>query len=162
MATHPRCPDCGAAWQGNLTCQDHFHQCLSWESESPDQPRAVHHLLVLCYYLQHPQLYSAQGLEEAKQLLTAFVEQAARPGDVRQQQRATVDSGTRTWKIIGTPTSHGAYAHPIQWPIPIVDVTAGDLDGYLDRVRAWARATLEALKTTGNLTEPRNIHADKR
>ncbi len=162
MATNTRCTACGAAWQDNLTCQDHFHQCLSWESEYPDKTQAVHHLLVLCYYLQHPQLYSPQGLQEAKQLLAAFVEQTARPREVRRQQHASVDSGKRTWKITGTPTSYGAYARPIQWPVTIGDVTAGNLDGYLERVRAWARSTLEAIEASGNLAEPRDVNAGKR
>lgn len=42
------CPECGAAWQNEQTCQDHFHQLLAWEAEYPDKTLAVHHLLVLC------------------------------------------------------------------------------------------------------------------
>ncbi len=150
METTNRCPECGAAWRDNLTCQDHFHQILSWESEYPDQTRAVHHLLVLCYHLQHPHLYSPQGLEGVKQLLAAFVEQRATLQDTRRRQRSAVDSGKRAWKITGTPAAQGAYARPVHWPITVGDMTAGDLDGYSGRVQAWARSALAALKASGN------------
>ncbi len=148
METHNRCPECGAAWQDDQTCQDHFHQLLAWEAEYPSKTLAAHHFLVLCYYLQHPHLYSPQGLKEAKKLLAAFVEQGVMPDEVRR--RAEVDSSKRTWKITGTPTSYGAYAHPIQWPITIVDVRAAGVDAYIDNVRAWARSMYEALKASGN------------
>jgi hypothetical protein len=148
METAERCPECGAAWRDDLTCQDHFHQILSWESEYPDQTRAVHHLLVLCYYLQHPHLYSPQGLEGAKQLLVAFVEEQATPDEVRRRQRGAAGSGIRAWKITGTPAAHGAYARPIQWPITVVEVTAGDLVGGNARGLAWARAAVVALEAS--------------
>jgi hypothetical protein len=154
METNQRCPACGAAWRDDLTCQDHFYQALSWESEYPDQTRAVHHLLVLCYHLQHPHLYSPQGLAGAWQLLGAFVDGQVTPQHMRRQQRGMVDSGKRAWKITGTPEARGAYAHPIHWPLTVEHVTAGGLDGYSERVQAWARSALEALKASGNLTAP--------
>ncbi|HEY7348534.1 MAG TPA: DUF5946 family protein [Ktedonobacterales bacterium] len=150
METNNQCPECGAAWRNNLTCQDHFHQMLAWEAEYPDKTLAGHHLMVLCYHLQHPHLYSPQGLEQAKQLLVAFVEQGATPDEMRRRQRGTVDSGKRAWKIKGTPTSYGAYARPIQWPTTAADITAAGVDAYLDNVQAWARSVVEALKTSGN------------
>lgn len=150
METTNQCPACGASWRDNLTCQDHFYQALAWESEYPDKTLAAHHLLVLCYHLQHPHLYSPQGLEGAKQLLAAFVEEGQTPAEARRRQRGAVDSGRRAWKITGTPNSRGVYTHPIHWPMTIVDITSGDLDGYLARVQAWARSALAALKASGN------------
>jgi|SRR5579871_2122543 len=157
METNQRCPECGAVWRDDLTCQDHFHQALSWESEYPDQTRAVHYLLVLCYYLQHPHLYSPQGLEEATRLLVAFVEQQVTPQEMRRRLSGAVDSGKRAWKISGTPDAHGAYARPIHWPITVGHITAGDLDGYIERVQAWVRSALEALKASGNLAAPVDV-----
>lgn len=149
MEAQNRCPECGASWRDDLTCQDHWYQALAWESEYPDKTLAAHHLLVLCYHLQHPHLYSPQGLEEAQRLLAAFVQEGMTPAEARRRQRDAVDSGRRAWKITGTPTSYGAYTHPIQWPMTMGDITSGDLDGYIARVQAWARSTLEALKTSG-------------
>lgn len=119
---------------------------LAWEAEYPDKTLAVHHLLVLCYHLQHPHLYSPEGLQGAKKILFAFVEEGVTPQEMRRRQRAVVDSGKRTWKITGTPTSYGAYAHPIQWPITVVDVAAGGVEDYLGNAQAWARSICEALK----------------
>jgi hypothetical protein len=150
MERNTICPECGTAWQDDLTCQEHFHQLLAWEAEYPDKTYAVHHLLVLCYHLQHPHLYSPQGLQGAKKLLAEFVDQGITPGEARRRQRAVVDSGNRAWKITGTPTFYGAYAHPIQWPMTVVDVTAAGVDAYLDTVKAWARSMNEALKASGN------------
>lgn len=149
METTTTCPECGAALQDGLTCQDHFHQMLAWEAEYPDKTLAVHHLLVLCYYLQHPHLYSPEGLQGAKKLLFAFVEEGVTPQEMRRRLRDVVDSSKRTWKVTGTPDSYGAYAHPIHWPMTARDVTAGGVESYMDNVWAWARSMCEALKAGG-------------
>src|SRR5215210_7893546 len=96
------CPECGAAWEGGKTCQDDFHQMLYWESEDPSLWE-VHHLMVLCYHLQHPSLYSPAGLNWAKDTLVEFVEQSASTEEVRRHNRTNLDSGNRKWKIKGTP-----------------------------------------------------------
>ena len=150
METTNRCLECGAAWQDGLTCQDHFYQMLAWEAEYPDKTLAVHHLLVLCYHLQDPHLYSPEGLQGAKKLLPAFVEEGVTPQEMRQRQRHVVDSNKRTWKIAGTPTSYGAYVHPMHWPITAQDVTAAGVDSYMENVRAWARSMCQALRASGN------------
>ena len=101
------CPECGAVWHDEKTCQDHFHQMLFWEAEHPSYGE-VHHLMVLCYHLQHPSLYSPEGLGAAKHLLAEFLERGATTDDVRKRQRAELDSSKRTWKIKGRPllTAH--------------------------------------------------------
>jgi len=78
-----RCPECGVQWKDEQTCRDDFDQMLYWESE--DAARwAVHHLMVLCYHLQHPSLYSAEGLVAARQLLADFIESGLSPEAVRR------------------------------------------------------------------------------
>jgi hypothetical protein len=101
----------------------------------------------LCYYLQHPSLYSPAGLNEARKLLKEFVVQGASPAEVRQRNRTRVDSGQRNWKITGTPASHGAYDHVVAWTITAADVVAGGSDRYCDEVRAWAQSIHGTLKT---------------
>ena len=144
------CPECGAEWHGAETCQQHFYQMLAWEQENLDN-WAVHHLMVLCYHLQHPSLYSPTGLNEAMRLLERFVEQGATPQDIRRQQSATVNSRNRTWKITGTPDSHGAYHQPIQWTMTAANVIANGENQYCASVRTWARSVYEALRASGNL-----------
>jgi hypothetical protein len=144
------CPECGAAWRGEETCQDFFHQMLFWEHENPAYG-AVHHLMVLSYYLQHPSLYSPEGLAEAKHLLIEFLERGATPAEVRSNNRARVDSSKRTWKIKGTAASSGSYEQPVRWSITAAEVVAAGPEGYCEQVRAWAGSILEALRASGNI-----------
>ena len=146
--TNQFCPECKAPWEDGKTCQEAFHQMLFWEYENPAFD--VHHLMVLCYYLQHPSLYSPEGLETAKHLLADFVERGFSPDEVRKQNRDRVDSSQRTWKIKGTTASHGAYKHPNRWGMTAKDVIAGGASHYCDNVRKWARLVLEALQTSDN------------
>ncbi|HEX6386454.1 MAG TPA: DUF5946 family protein [Anaerolineae bacterium] len=132
------CPECGATWRGN-TCQDDFHQMLFWEAENPALSE-VHHLMVLCYHLQHPSLYSPEGLAEARQLLIEFVEHGRSPAEIRRRNRARLDSSQRNWKIKGTPAAQGSYDAPIQWTMTAADVIAGGSNSYCDNVRAWAQS----------------------
>lgn len=133
------CPECGAALSNEAACQDHFYQMLYWEAEEPARGE-VHHLMVLCYHLQHPGLYSPEGLIHAQGLLADFVVRGIAPAEVRQRDRGKVASDQRTWKITARPGAHGAYDRPIAWTMTAADVTAGGADHYCDNVRAWARS----------------------
>lgn len=141
------CLECGTPWEAGQTCEDHFHQMLFWEAENPRYGAEVHHLMVLCYHLQHPGLYSPDGLNEARRLLVEFVEHGASPVEARKRNRARVDSSQRDWKIKGTAASHGAYDQPMPWTMTAADVVAGGPDHYCDNVRAWAHAVNETLQT---------------
>ncbi|MBN1965772.1 MAG: hypothetical protein JW910_14065 [Anaerolineae bacterium] len=149
MEAMQHCPDCGAAWADGLTCEQHFHQMAAWELEHAIYD--VHHLLVLCYHLQHPRLYSPSGLAGALRLLVDFVVLGMTPQQVRQRDRAALDSGRRRARITGTPDSHGSYDPPVHWTTTVPDVTAGGVAGYSDRVRAWAQTVFDALNDSGNL-----------
>ena len=151
MESLPCCPECGAIWAEGITCRDHFNQMGYWELENPSYIPQVHHLMVLCYHLQHPSLYSPEGLRGAKQLLMDFLVRGLSTQQVRQRDRAKLDSGKRKLKIKGTPASHGAYDAPIQWVITAADVTARGVDSYCDSVKAWARSAYEALQAAGEL-----------
>ncbi len=146
MNTQP-CPACGAPNTPNRACQDDFYQLLYWENEDPALG-AVHHLTVLCYHLQHPHLYSPDGLRHALGLLDAFIH-GATPAEVRAANRARVDSGARGWKVTARPGFQGAYPHPVAWRMTIRDVVAAGMPAYLDTVRAWAQAIYEDLRQSG-------------
>jgi hypothetical protein len=151
MDAIPRCPECDAAWTDGLTCEDHFHQMAAWELEDLTRFGQVHHLMVLCYHLQHPHLYSPEGLAGAKGLLMDFLTRGVSPQDVRRRDRAALDSSQRKYKIKGTPASHGAYAHPPQWTMTAADVTRDGPDAYCDKVRTWAASVLASLTEVGEL-----------
>ncbi|HTP09332.1 MAG TPA: DUF5946 family protein [Anaerolineae bacterium] len=146
MEAPQRCPECGVSWINAPTCEEHFHLMLFWEAEHAAYGAEVHHLMVLCYYLQHPSLYSPEGLNEARRLLAEFVEHGTSPVEVRKRNRARVDSSTRDWKIKATATSHESYDPPIRWTMTAADVVADGVDRYCDNVRQWARSINEALK----------------
>ncbi len=148
METAQFCPECGTEWRDEKTCQDHFHQMLAWEWEYPGYWE-VHHLMVLCYHLQHPSLYSPEGLSYGIQLLKTFVKDGTAPQEVRQRNSATVSSHERTWKITGTPAAHGAYDPPIQWTFTAAKVIANGADSYCESVQAWARSMYGTLQTAG-------------
>lgn len=149
MASVERCTVCGAVWVDALTCEASFHQMLAWELEN--QLYDVHHLLVLCYYLQHPHLYSQQALQGAMQLLMQFIEQGFSPQAMRTHIGGAVDSGVRTYKITGAEGAQGSYSVPVVWQMHVTDVARAGLTDYYANVRLWAQLTLKALRTSGNL-----------
>ena len=146
-----QCPECGADWASGATCEENFHQLLYWEQADIENLGVVHHLMVLSYYLQHPSLYSPDGLAHAKGLLVDFVARDITPQQVRQRDRDKVDSGKRQFKIKGTAEVHGAYAHPVAWTMHTTDVVAGGAEGYVANVHAWAQSIYDGLKASGNL-----------
>lgn len=146
------CLECGAVWPAGSTCQEHFHQMLYWEHEYPEYG-VVHHLMVLCYYLQHPHLYSPDGLRAALQLLADFVAHGMTPQAIRRRDSEKVSSSRRTFKIKGTAAAHGTYAQPVTWPMTAADVVAAGADHYCESVRHWAQSVYDALEESGNLAQ---------
>ena len=134
-----KCPECGARRAAEHTCRDHFHQMLFWENEDPTR-WAVHHLMVLCYHLQHPSLYSVEGLATARGLLTDFIEHGLSPEEVRKKNSGPVASGARDWTITARSGNQGAYDRPIPWTMTAADVVVAGAEAYVESVSTWARA----------------------
>ncbi len=144
------CPACGVIRPAGSGCDDDFHTLLGWENEFPGYGE-VHHLLVLCYHLQHPHLYSPEGLAHARGLLADFVEGGKTTEQVRRENKDRLASADRIWKVTARPGSHGAYAHPIRWSMTVLDVAAQDHAGYRENVRRWAASILQDLRSSANL-----------
>jgi hypothetical protein len=132
-----------------MSDEEHFHTLGYWELDH--QLYDVHHLMVLSYHLQHPWLYSPETLEQAKKMLVQFVEEGVTPQTMRQHIRQAVDSGVRKHRVIGTPESHGEYAHPVTWSMTIEDVVNAGIERYYESVQAWAESILSDLRESGNL-----------
>jgi hypothetical protein len=144
------CPECGAPWQVGLTCADCFHQMLYWENENP-LLGAVHHLMVLAYHLQHPSLYSPEGLAYSLQLLADFLKHDLTPEQARKQNRFVVSSENRRWKIHAGPYVHACYAHPVSWQMTSRDVVSAGSDQYIRNVQNWSYSILADMRSSGNL-----------
>lgn len=151
MEKDQNCSECGGIRREGNTCQDDFYQMLYWENENPANGE-VHHLMVLCYHLQHPSLYSPEGLRESIRLLAEFVDQDISPAEMVKRNQGKIDSGKRTWKITSRPDAHGAYPKPIQWEMTAADVVSAGSDRYRENVRAWARSIRQSLNTSGHDT----------
>jgi hypothetical protein len=146
------CPACGAEWRDGRSCQDDFYQMLFWEAEQPALG-IVHHLMVLGYHLQHPHLYSPEGLAGSKQILINFVAKGVTPADQRVIMRDTVNSKNRKTPITARPGSTGSYDFPVKWTMTAADVVTRGMDNYIESTRAWAQSIYDALKASGNLTD---------
>jgi hypothetical protein len=146
-----RCPNCGAQIDSETPCETYFHQMLFWESEVPALG-VVHHYLVLCYYIQHPHLYSPEGLRFSIGELEEFIETDITAAQMREKIASDVNSRTRKFKIKGTPEAYGAYPQPVAWTMNAADVVARGRDHYIDSVSQWAKSVYDALKGTGQLS----------
>lgn len=143
------CDQCGVALADGRTCQDDFHQLLFWEGENPEFWQ-VHHLTVLCFHLQHPNLYSEEGLAGAKKLLVDFVEMGVSTDEIRKRDRQKLDSGSRDWNIKGDASSRGRYLHPVTWTITARDIVRGGKQHYVENVRKWAGSVVKSIRDSGN------------
>lgn len=146
------CPACGAQWHAGTSCQDDFYQMLFWEAENPALG-VVHHLMLLGYHLQHPHLYSPEGLTGAKQILINFVAKGISPAEQRVIMRDSVNSKNRQTTITARTGSSGSYDLPVKWTLTAADVVARGSENYVESTRDWARSIYEALKASGNLAE---------
>ncbi len=139
-----QCPECGARLASGLSCRDYFDHMLFWENEDPARWE-VHHLMVLCYHLQHPSLYSVEGLAFSRRLLANFIDQGLSTENARSVYRERVDSGKRDWPITARPGNQGAYERPITWTMTAADVVAAGAERYCECVRLWAREINDSL-----------------
>lgn len=145
MLAQSDCPECNSPLPDDITCQEHFFQLLFWENEVPAYGE-VHHLTVLCYHLQHPSLYSPEGLTYARKLLVDFLARGLSPAEVRRHIKDQVDSGNRQAKITSRTGMQGAYPVPVHWTMTISDVVAAGKENYIASVHAWAESILQALE----------------
>jgi hypothetical protein len=123
---------------------------LAWEIEEPKNLQ-VHHLTVLCYYLQHPALYSPEGLQHGRSLLKKFVVHNEKPQVIRQQAKSTLASDKRTWKIKGTADSHGTYSPPIKWQMTAADIIESGIENYIQNIHRWSRLIYDQLQIHSKL-----------
>lgn len=140
-----RCSSCGAVLPEGQLCEAYFHQMLAWEFEDP-RNWDVHHLTVLCYHLQHPHLYSPEGLAYGRSLLKKFVVDNENPQDIRKQAKSTLASDKRTWKVKGTAESQGSYEPHIDWQMNAAHIIEGGISNYIQNIHRWAALIYDQLQ----------------
>lgn len=128
-----RCPQCGATYDTDETCEDQFNAGQALELTDPAY-FAVHHLSVPCFMLQHNR-YSRDGWIRTRELLARFLG-GLTPEEARRQARRAVDSGNRTYSFTRGPTLAGVEA--IAWTRTIAAVRLDTAEHYCSDVRAWA------------------------
>jgi hypothetical protein len=134
------CPECGAA---ETACESRFHECLALEFQNPGY-RAVHHLTVIVYTLQHSSQLTREGWLHQRELLRQFVVENKPPGLLRQQSQ-DLDSGKRTFKIKsedGKPV-----IDKTTWTKSILDVRMENAKEYREDVKTWEKSVLKDTET---------------
>src|ERR671939_691840 len=111
------CPECGATYNTDETCEDRFNASQAQELADPAY-YAVHHFSVPCFMLQHNR-YSQDGWIRVRQLLTRFL-RGLTPQEARNKYRTAVDSRNRTYSFTRGPKLAGVDA--IAWTRTIADV----------------------------------------
>jgi hypothetical protein len=132
------CPQCGAVYTADETCQDRFNISQLKEIEQPAY-YAVHHLSVPCYLLQH-NAYSREGWIEVRKLLAKFIYDGWTPTMARRQNRVNADSGHRTWSFTKGAKLPGV--ENIVWSYTLAEVRLDTAEAYCADVRRWAESVL--------------------
>lgn len=149
--TLPICSECGTRLQVGKECRDYFNQMLEWDFANPIVFGQVHHLTVLCYYLQHPSQYSVKGLKKAIHILQKVVENNLSDTDIYQEESDIFSSSNRNWSVTGSHNDFGKYTPEIKWTLTVSEIVKDGIAKYPQQVKEWSRAIYTDLKVTGNL-----------
>lgn len=141
------CAECGATSPEGKTCRDYLNNLITWDFEDFTGVGQIHHLTVVCFNLQHPSVYSAKGLEDAKCFLREYMGTNFSFAEHDARNRELLASDVRDWKISGTPDDHGSYKMMPTWTMTAKDIVEGGLDNYVENVKKWSHSIYEAIKS---------------
>lgn len=145
------CSECGGMLEAGKACREYLDEMIKWDFEDFAGVGQVHHLTVLSYNLQHPSVYSNEGLDNAKKSLVEFMRDPLAYARHGAYDRKQLGSDVRTWKIAGTEEEHAAYASEPLWTMHASDVVRGGLSNYVENVKKWSDSVIDALRASGNL-----------
>lgn len=143
------CPECGAALPPGRSCREQFQALLLLESQVPGAIGGWPHFYALAAYgLQHPDEFFPTAEAQAD-MYASVVDALAGRGtvdDIRRRAARGAEQGGRTTR----PAGEGAVRPRVEkWPLTVVDVYAGGVEGYAERVERWARSVCETSDTAG-------------
>ena len=134
------CPECGAEAAAGVDCEALFNECLALEYSDTNYWE-VQHLTVAAYMLQHSSRLTKEGWLATRQLLREFLVENKSPLEIKKQNKYSVNSGNRKWKI--TSRDGKAFIARCKWAKTILDVNLNSSTTYRDTIITWARAALE-------------------
>ena len=142
------CPECGAVWPRDQTCQSLYDEFLTWEFQDPEYG-AVHFLTVATFMTEHGR-YTDEAQAWIKQKLRENLEENTPVEQIRRAANRETNQANRTWKVVRSPDAPPPAR--VAWEMTIVDVArrhdASGLDAgaYREAVMDWARTTLRQLE----------------
>lgn len=108
----------------------------------------AHFYAVSAYILQHPDGmgYRVDILSNLRQEVSAHLKGQIRIEELRQKVRQGADGATRIIRREGDKV----VSWPIKvWPMTVADILQGGVEGYLERVTAWAKSIIQTLDAAG-------------
>lgn len=150
------CPECGAVYHDETTCQSIFDSFLVLEFQYAGYGE-VHMLTVACFMVQHGR-YSDAGLRWIAERLREYLEEGKPTQAIRAGAVNETGQDVRDWKVIRQP---GDRPLPkIAWSMTIGDVSARFEDPavfydstpeenaarYQELIREWGRVTLREMQ----------------
>lgn len=146
------CQECGAPLPEGVKCIDYFHALLLLEYEVIADSAVVvgergliaHFYAVSSYVLQHPEgmNYTDQALAGLRHGLAEHLTGTVTLSEQRHRVRRAAEGDTRVTRRAGDQVVRWPVDH---WPLTVVDVLAGGVDGYCERVAEWAKSILRTL-----------------
>lgn len=138
------CPLCGGQYLTGSTCEDVFESLLALEF-SNENYGSVHFLTVACMMIQH-KAYSDAGMEWILAQLKQYLSGDQTISQIREQNRNTVDSGQRKWKVIRDLGEKEL--SNISWSMTIQDVAMRYVDpsDYCELVNNWANTVVQEME----------------
>jgi len=134
------CNECGTTLSPGKPCKAYFDQMIAWDFEDFSGAGKVHHLTVLCYFLQHPSHFSPEGLQGAIGILQKAYEHHFSDRQLYLEESATFSSHNRDWNVTGTPEHHGSYPITVQWSMTVAQVVEGGVQEYPHKVIEWSQS----------------------
>lgn len=138
------CPECGANIPTG-TCRDNFNALLGLEWEVPGGAGAIAHFYaVSAYVLQHPNSmsYTVESISGLRSAVTSALAGEVSTEDLRRSAREESKRAGNVTRRAGDLVPMWAVQ---RWSMTVADVLAGGVEGYGDRVGAWASSVISDL-----------------
>jgi hypothetical protein len=143
------CPECGTELHGVLSCNEYLEKMIAWDFSDFAAIGQVHHLTVLCYYIQHPSHYSKEGLQIAISILKKTVEENLSDKELYTEESEIFSSSKRDWKVSGNLDNYGSFEPPIQWSMTVSSVVCDGIAKYKEHVKEWSQLIYADLEKAG-------------